>query len=66
MRTLQVHNETDPVKFMATLNRTIYENVKRINTEKSMSLALVDYQKWGITSFGQHEELIVVRNERKL
>ena len=66
VRTLQVHNETDPVKFMATLNRTIYENVKRINTEKSMSLALVDYQNGELHLFGQHEELIVVRNGGKI
>jgi two-component system, sensor histidine kinase ChiS len=65
VRTLQVHNETDPVKFMATLNRTIYENVKPINTEKSMSLALVDYQNGELHLFGQHEELIVVRNGGK-
>jgi signal transduction histidine kinase/serine phosphatase RsbU (regulator of sigma subunit) len=66
VRTLQVHNETDPVKFMATLNRTIYENVKRINTEKSMSLALVDYQNGELHLFGQHEELIVVRDGGKI
>jgi signal transduction histidine kinase/serine phosphatase RsbU (regulator of sigma subunit) len=66
VRTLQVHNETDPVKFMATLNRTIYENVKRINTEKSMSLALVDYSNGELHLFGQHEELIVVRNGGKI
>lgn len=66
VRTLQVHNETDPVKFMATLNRTIYENVKRINTEKSMSLALVDYSNGELHLFGQHEELIVVRSGGKI
>ena len=61
LRTLMAHNETDPVKVLNTLNRTIYDNVQRMNSDKNLSLALLDYRD-GILNFsGQHEEIVVVR-----
>ena len=61
VRTLQESNETDPVKFMDVLNRTIYKNVERMNVDKSLTLALIDYHKGEIRLTGQHEEMLVVR-----
>ncbi|CAN1208888.1 PP2C family protein-serine/threonine phosphatase [Tumidithrix helvetica PCC 7403] len=61
VRTLLIHNETDPVKFLNTLNRTIYDNVQRMNSDKNLSLALLDYHDGKLTLSGQHEEMIVVR-----
>jgi predicted ATPase/serine phosphatase RsbU (regulator of sigma subunit) len=70
VRALMTHNETDPVKFFHTLNRTFYDNVQRVNANKNMTLALLDYQPstpplsptGGILRLsGQHEYLIVVR-----
>jgi serine phosphatase RsbU (regulator of sigma subunit) len=61
IRTLQESNETDPVKFMDVLNRTIYKNVERMNVNKSLTLALIDYHDGQIRLTGQHEELLVVR-----
>ncbi|GAB4367939.1 MAG: hypothetical protein Kow00121_06610 [Elainellaceae cyanobacterium] len=65
-RTLLSHNETDPVKFLSTLNRTIHENVKRMNCDKSLTLALLDYQDGKIQLSGQHEEIIVVRSHGQI
>ena len=61
VRTLQESNETEPVKFMDVLNRTIYKNVERMNVDKSLTLALIDYHKGEIRLTGQHEEMVVVR-----
>jgi sigma-B regulation protein RsbU (phosphoserine phosphatase) len=61
IRTLQESNETDPVKFMDVLNRTIYKNVERMNVSKSLTLALIDYHEGQIRLSGQHEEMLVVR-----
>ncbi|HEY9819212.1 MAG TPA: DAHL domain-containing protein [Candidatus Sericytochromatia bacterium] len=61
IRTLQESNETDPVKFMDVLNRTIYKNVERMNVGKSLTLALIDYHEGQIRLTGQHEEMLVVR-----
>ncbi len=61
IRTLQESNQTDPVKFLDILNRTIYRNVERMNSSKNLTLAVVDYADSTLSLSGQHEEMIVVR-----
>lgn len=61
VRTLQESNQTDPVKFLDILNRTIYSNVQRINPYKNLTLAILDYADSILTLSGQHEEIVVVR-----
>ncbi|OCR02245.1 hypothetical protein BCD67_19775 [Oscillatoriales cyanobacterium USR001] len=62
VRTLLEGNFTDPTEFLDVLNRTIYQNVQRMDSEKSMTLALVDYSDGLLKLSGQHEEMIVVRS----
>jgi len=62
VRTLLENNETDPVNFLSTLNHTIYDNVQRINSDKNLTLCLLDYQSGRLHLSGQHEEIIVVRS----
>jgi serine phosphatase RsbU (regulator of sigma subunit) len=66
VRTLQEIGEGDPVKFLDALNRTIYKNVQRMNSEKSLTLAIVNYAAGKISISGQHEEILVVRNGGKV
>jgi two-component system sensor histidine kinase ChiS len=61
VRTLQESSETDPVKFLDILNRTLYGNIQRMSSSKNMTLALLDYTNRSIQLSGQHEEVIVVR-----
>ena len=62
VRTLLTSNETDPTRFLNILNRTIYDNVQRMQANKSLSLSLLDYHPSGhMRLSGQHEELIIVR-----
>jgi predicted ATPase/serine phosphatase RsbU (regulator of sigma subunit)/tRNA A-37 threonylcarbamoyl transferase component Bud32 len=61
VRTLQQSHQTDPVQFLDILNRTIYGNVQRINPDKNLTLALLDYSDGTLSISGQHEEIIVVR-----
>ena len=61
VRTLLDNHETDMVKILNTINRTIYDNVQRMNSEKHLTLALLDYHQGQIWMSGQHEEMIVVR-----
>lgn len=61
VRTLMENNETDPKKFFEVLNRTIYKNVQRMDSDKNLSLCLVDYRHGVLTLSGQHEEMIVIR-----
>ncbi|MEG4233723.1 SpoIIE family protein phosphatase [Microcoleus sp. Pol11C3] len=61
VRTLQEIRELDPVRFLDVLNRTLYKNVQRMNSEKSLTLAILTYSEGLISISGQHEETLVVR-----
>lgn len=61
IRVLLQHEETDSIKFLSTLNRVLYDNAQRMNSGKTISLAMLDYQEGCIRLSGQHEEMIVVR-----
>ena len=66
VRTLLTNNETDPTKFLSAVNRTIYDNVQRMNSDKNLSLSLLDYHQGQLCLSGQHEEVIVVRTDGSL
>ncbi|MFO0211316.1 MAG: PP2C family protein-serine/threonine phosphatase, partial [Pseudanabaena sp.] len=61
VRTLKESGETDPVRFLDNLNRTLYKNVQRINSEKCLTLSILNYANGQVSISGQHEETIVVR-----
>jgi sigma-B regulation protein RsbU (phosphoserine phosphatase) len=61
VRTLKEIRETDPVRFLDALNRTLYKNVQRMNSEKSLTLAILNYSEGRVSISGQHEETIIVR-----
>ncbi|MDY7014365.1 MAG: SpoIIE family protein phosphatase, partial [Cyanobacteriota bacterium] len=63
VRTLQKSGETDPVKFLDILNQTLYDNLERLNVRKEMTFAMLDYADRTIEISGQHEELIVIRQD---
>ncbi|MEA5594572.1 SpoIIE family protein phosphatase [Rivularia sp. UHCC 0363] len=62
VRTLQEVEETNPVRFMDILNRTIYKNIQRMDSGKNLTLSLIDYSEGELKLTGQHEEVIVVRS----
>ena len=66
VQTLLHSGETDPVRFLNTLNRTIYNNVQRMASDKNLTLCLLDYQSGELKLSGQHEEMIVVRKDGKV
>lgn len=62
VRTLAENNETDPKQFFEVLNRTIYKNLQRIDSDKNLSLCLIDYYDGVLSLSGQHEEMLLVRS----
>ena len=66
VRTLKELGEYDPVKFLDALNRTIYKNVQRMNSEKNLTLAVLNYSKGNLSISGQHEEILIIRNDGKI
>ncbi|AKT39019.1 SpoIIE family protein phosphatase [Chondromyces crocatus] len=66
VRTLLATNERDPKKFLSIVNKVIYQNIQRINSNKNMSLTLLDYSDGSLKLTGQHEDLIIVRADGSL
>lgn len=62
VRSLLEGNFTHPQEFLDVLNRTIYQNAQRMNCDKTMTLALLDYADGVLQVSGQHEEVLVVRS----
>ncbi|ALG66726.1 SpoIIE family protein phosphatase [Beggiatoa leptomitoformis] len=61
VRTLLMSDVTDPHIFLNTLNRIIYSNIKRMCSDKNLTLSLIDYEDGVMKLSGQHEEVLVVR-----
>ncbi|MEM1368370.1 MAG: SpoIIE family protein phosphatase [Cyanobacteria bacterium P01_H01_bin.15] len=61
VRTLNEIREYDPIRFLDTLNRTIYQNVQRMESEKNLTLAVLNYAAGQMIISGQHEETLIVR-----
>lgn len=66
VRTLLASNETDPTRFLSIVNKVIYQNIQRINSDKNLTLSLMDYSDGKLKLTGQHEEVIVVRKDGEL
>lgn len=61
IRTLIENNETVPKHLFEVLNRSIYKNIQRLNSDKNVSLSLVEYSEGMLNISGQHEEVLLVR-----
>ncbi len=66
IRTLEKMKESDPVKFLNIVNQTIYDNLERMNSDKTMTLTILDYAQGVIKLTGQHEKIIVIRGDGRL
>ena len=56
----------DPVRFLVLLNEVLFQNIRRIDTDKSLTLCFLDYEDGVLTLSGQHEELIVGRADGRI
>jgi serine phosphatase RsbU (regulator of sigma subunit) len=62
VRTALYAGISSPETLYAVINRVIFRNLGRIQSDKSMTLSLLDYFPDGrLVVTGQHEEMIVVR-----
>jgi len=63
MRTLFAsHEKINALNFLNALNHMVYHNVLRMDSNKNLTLSLLDYQDGQLTISGQHEEVILVKN----
>ncbi|MDX2242073.1 MAG: SpoIIE family protein phosphatase, partial [Leptolyngbyaceae cyanobacterium bins.302] len=61
IRTLMMTGETNSVRFLNILNHVIFDNIQRMNSERTLTLTMVDYQSGNLRLSGQHEDVLVVR-----
>ena len=53
--------EIEPVRFLDSLNRTLYKKVLRMNIDRNLTLAILNYTDRKASISGQHEETPIVR-----
>ncbi len=62
-----VHNQTtDPINLHRVLNQVLYGNIQRMQSDKSMTLALLEYGSGKLSVSGQHESILVIRHNGEI
>lgn len=62
IRSISEYESEDTAKFLVTLNRILYANIKRTKKDRNMTLALMTYNDRTFAVSGQHESILVRRN----
>ncbi len=63
VQTLLLSEEKDPNRFLNIINKVVYQNIQRIETDRNLTLSLLDYQDNTLRLTGQHEEVLLIRAE---
>ncbi len=66
VRVLQELRETEPSRYLAAINRTLYHNIQRMQSEKNLTLAILTYADGRVQISGQHEEVLVLRADGRI
>ena len=66
VRALTLNHNCRLEECLGTLNRTIYQNVQRMDTDKNLTLTLLDYNEGKLVVSGQHEEVLVMRQQGEI
>lgn len=62
VRTLFASNENNSHQFLNILNSIMYANLQRMQSDKNMTLSMLDYYDGHLRISGQHEEILFVHN----
>jgi PAS domain S-box-containing protein len=66
VRTLLASGHYDSRRVFDVLNRVVFDNVRRMNCDRNLSLCLLHYKDRVVTISGQHEEVLIVRDNGAL
>lgn len=66
VRTLFASNESNSHQFLALLNSIMYANLQRMQSDKNMTLSMLDYYDGHLRISGQHEEILFVHEDGKI
>lgn len=65
VRTL-LSTRLDPKEFLSVLNHAIYGNLQRMQSDKNLTLSLLDYDNGKLSLSGQHEDVLYVNKWGKI
>ncbi len=58
-----IYSQCEDIKdFFDILNQTLWENIQRMNSDKHLTLAILEYHQGKLKLSGQHESIILVRS----
>ncbi len=60
VRTLLTSQIDDPRIFLNLLNKALFENIQRIDSDKNLTFSMLDYKDGDVRISGQHEEVLKV------
>jgi signal transduction histidine kinase/serine phosphatase RsbU (regulator of sigma subunit) len=69
VRTLVTNEVSDPQQFLNIINQAVYDNIQRLQTDKNLTLSLLDYHPSSseaggtLRLTGQHEEVLFVTQD---
>jgi len=66
VRTLIASGLQEGKKFLEVLNRVVFDNVRRMNCDRNLTFSLLRYKDEHVTISGQHEEVLIVRDNGDL
>jgi PAS domain S-box-containing protein len=66
VRTLLASGHYESRKFFEVLNTVVYDNARRMSCGRNLSLSLLHYEDKVVTISGQHEEVLIVRENGAL
>ncbi|MFN3360169.1 MAG: SpoIIE family protein phosphatase [Pseudanabaenaceae cyanobacterium] len=62
VRAISAVDVSDPIAFLQALNKVIYDNTRRINSDRNLSFILLSYKNNQLTITGQHESVILLKH----
>ena len=66
VRTLLASGHYESHKFFEVLNRVVYDTARRMKCDHNLTLSLMNYHDKSVTISGQHEEVLIVRDDGSL
>jgi PAS domain S-box-containing protein len=66
VRTLLASGVSNSRQFFEVLNRVVYDNARRMNCDRNLTFSLLRYEDRNVTICGQHEEVLIVRENGTL
>ncbi|AUI69964.1 SpoIIE family protein phosphatase [Beggiatoa leptomitoformis] len=66
LRALFVNDTKAPKQIWNALNQMVYQNVRRMQSDKNLSLLVLDYFDGKVRLMGQHEEVLILRQDKMI